>query len=171
MFPLGSLSLVFINDMRRIIFTILTIGWMVVIFAFSAKDADASTHASNSVGMMIGRVFVADFEEMSLDEQEAFAEAIDHPIRKTAHAMEYAVLGFLVLGAIYSSSMRWYISGLISWLIATVYAASDEFHQLFVPGRSGEVKDVCIDSAGALVGVICGILAFRLINRRASNNK
>jgi VanZ family protein len=43
-----------------------------------------------------------------------------------------------------------------------LYAASDEFHQLFVPGRSGEVKDVLIDSAGAVTGALLFYLALRL---------
>ena len=41
----------------------------------------------------------------------------------------------------------------LPWLIAAGYAATDEFHQLFVPGRSGQISDVLLDSAGALAGV------------------
>ena len=146
--------------MRRRIFIILTIVWMIVIFAFSAKDADASQQESYKVGFIIGRIVVEDFENQTYDEQLEFAKLVDHPIRKTAHAMEYAILGFLVFGALYSSSMRWYLQGLIAWGIATLYAASDEFHQLFVPGRSGEFKDVCIDSVGVIIGVLIGLLIF-----------
>ena len=45
-----------------------------------------------------------------------------------------------------------YILGFI-WSV--LYACSDEFHQLFVPGRSGQFIDVCIDSSGALFGILC----------------
>ena len=152
--------------MRRKIFIVLTIIWMVVIFAFSAKNAEESGQESSRLGLTIGRIFVADFEEMSIEEQYAFADKIDYPIRKAAHATEYAILGFLVLGAVYSSRMRWYINGLIAWGIVILYAASDEFHQLFVPGRSGEVRDVCIDSASALVGVLIGAAIFNAYYRR-----
>jgi len=44
-----------------------------------------------------------------------------------------------------------------------VYAATDEFHQLFVPGRSGQVKDVLLDSCGAAVGVLILMLVAALI--------
>lgn len=155
--------------MRRIIFIVLTIIWMVVIFAFSAKDADESSHASNEIGLTVGRILIVDFEKKPIDEQMAFAETIDHPIRKTAHVLEYAVMGFLVMGAVYGISVKWYIQCLISWIIATMYAASDEIHQLFVPGRSGEFKDICIDSAGVLVGVLLGIGILTLIDRRRAN--
>ena len=41
-----------------------------------------------------------------------------------------------------------------AWLTASAYAATDEFHQLFVPGRSGQISDVILDSAGAALGVL-----------------
>ena len=50
-------------------------------------------------------------------------------------------------------------SMLICWCAGTAYAASDELHQLFVPGRSCQFRDVCIDSAG----VLAGVLVFSLI--------
>ena len=61
-------------------------------------------------------------------------------------------------------SGRWVM--LISWLCGTLYAMTDEFHQLFVPGRSGEIRDVCLDSAGVLVGVFIGRLLWTALRRR-----
>ena len=88
------------------------------------------------------------------------AKMIDFPVRKCAHATEYAVLGVLILRTAYSfsedSGKR---SMLICWCAGTAYAASDELHQLFVPGRSCQFRDVCIDSAG----VLAGVLVFSLI--------
>ena len=55
------------------------------------------------------------------------------------------------------------VSALFAWGTATVYAATDEFHQLFVPGRSGQVKDVLLDSCGAAVGVLILMLVAALI--------
>lgn len=52
------------------------------------------------------------------------------------------------------------------WLIAVCYAATDETHQLFVPGRSGQVRDVLIDSVGAAIGVLLATLAARRLARR-----
>ena len=54
----------------------------------------------------------------------------------------------------------------LPWLIAALYAASDEIHQLFVPGRSGQLSDVILDSAGALAGVAAFTVLCWLINRR-----
>lgn len=154
-------------DKRRIIFICLTLLWMGVIFAFSSRDGDESTRDSNEVGYFIGRLVISDFEDKTPEEQLAFAEKVDQGVRKTAHATEYAVLAMLLCGVFLAVDDRkkWYIP----WSIATMYAATDEIHQLFVPGRDGNVIDVCIDSAGALVGciIIVCILNFGSVKKRA----
>ena len=151
-------------QLRKWIFVFLALLWMIVIFYYSSKTAVESTQDSMVVGMAIGRLFVADYDELSEREQYDIAKSIEHPIRKTAHAMEYAVLGlFLTLG-LYANKKyalkRYYVCRnlLCPWLFATFYACTDEFHQLFVPGRSGQISDVCIDSGGALFGVVCGMI-------------
>ena len=154
------------TNTRRIIFIILTIIWMVVIFAFSAKDADESGRTSSIVGLTIGKLVIVEFDQLPVEEQLAFAEKVDYPIRKTAHALEYMVLGLFITGSIYSSRLSRIVVFLISWALTTLYAASDEFHQLFVPGRSGEIRDVCIDSVGAIAGVLIGILILSRLSAR-----
>ena len=139
---------------------------MVVIFSFSAKDADESGKASGTVGITIGKLVIVEFDKLPVEEQLAFAEKVDYPIRKTAHALEYMVLGLLITGSIYSSRLSRIVVFLISWALTTLYAASDEFHQLFVPGRSGEIRDVCIDSVGAIAGVLIGILVLSRLSAR-----
>ena len=100
------------------------------------------------------------FKTLSAEEQEKIAEKIDYPIRKTAHTMEYAVLGGLLVlmygsyGIIGKKGMAYGI------LTGVAYAMTDEIHQLFVPGRSCQVTDVLIDSAGVLFGSVIGVLIF-----------
>lgn len=53
----------------------------------------------------------------------------------------------------------------IPWCFATLYAISDEFHQTFVSGRSGEPLDVCIDGSGALLGVLLAFAITKLIGK------
>lgn len=158
------------------IYLILVAVWMIVIFLFSAKDADTSSDTSCKVGMAIGRMFVPGFEEMTDAEQLEFAQSIDKPVRKTAHACEYAMLGFLVMGMCIAFNRERFVNRrkmvfLCAWMISILYAVSDEIHQAFVPGRACRFLDVCIDSAGALVGVLAGILFFRLINHRSFSKR
>ena len=142
--------------MTKNIFRTLTIIWMIIIFSFSARTGVDSTGDSHNVGMFIGNVLIHDFDEWSEVKQTSFAEKIDYPIRKTAHASEYAVLGIFLVGAVFCLKygkvrLSRYKT---AWILGTVYAASDEIHQLFVPGRSGRVTDVMIDSMGVFIGVI-----------------
>ncbi len=116
---------------------------------------------SLTVGYTIGQMFVPDFEDWSIEEQEAFAERINHPVRKCAHATEYAILGsFLagtVIGSRHNNNRR--IQFLLCLLIGAAYAATDELHQLFVPGRAGKFTDVLIDSGGVIIGLLVACAA------------
>ena len=145
-----------------IIFRVLVILWMIVIFLFSAADGDESSKTSGWVGRLIGSVFHSDFEEWSEEEQAAYAEKIEYPIRKAAHATEYAVLALLFFGALTFRGKKRY---LFSWSLAVIYACTDEFHQLFVPGRAGRLFDVGVDSLGAAAGLLilagCRVLWLR----------
>ena len=59
---------------------------------------------------------------------------------------------------------------LLYWLIGSFYAASDELHQLFVPGRSGEIKDVLLDSLGVLLGVLLLGLLWKARGKRRTSS-
>ena len=75
----------------------LIIAMMITIFCFSATPADQSSQESYAVGRMVGYIFVPDFKNKSAAEQLAFAKKIDHPVRKTAHMTEYAVLSIFLM--------------------------------------------------------------------------
>lgn len=109
---------------------------------------------SLTVGYTIGQMFVPGFEEWLDVEQAAFAERINYPVRKCAHATEYAVLGVFLAGAVVGGRRDWRVQVLWCLSIGVAYAASDELHQVFVPGRAGRVTDVLIDSAGVIGGVL-----------------
>lgn len=146
--------------MKKAIFTTFVALWMGVIFWFSAQPAVESSKMSHSIGKVIGEVLVPDFKALSSEEQEAIAEKIDYPVRKTAHAMEYAVLGG-VLVLMYGSYEIIGKKGMAYGILTGVaYAMTDEIHQLFVAGRSCQVTDVLIDSAGVIFGSIIGVLIF-----------
>lgn len=139
---------------------------MIVIFSFSAKVSEDSEEMSRSVGMLIGKAVIKEYKEWPGKRQAAFAAKIDYPVRKAAHASEYAILGILLTGAILDIRKPWKRQLPACFLIGAVYAASDEFHQLFVPGRSGQIRDVMIDSAGVAAGIILACLAIKAFQCR-----
>lgn len=156
------------------IFFVLMLIWMGVIFSMSAKPAEESSKMSGSVGFYIGKIIIKDFDEMSYEKQEKLVEGMDHAIRKTAHGVEYMILGGLCILWLYDphkDKKRM----LIAFIICVLYASSDEIHQLFVEGRAGRFTDVLIDSTGAIIGIfICrliyGIILNRIILPKRKNN-
>ncbi len=149
----------------RGIFLAITLSWMIVIFSFSAQPADDSGKTSQGVGAFLAELFVPGYEDWSTQRQEAFVEKIDHPVRKAGHLTEYAVLGTLVTGTVLSFGLRGKRAALTAEGIGVLYAASDEFHQLFVPGRGSQVTDVLIDASGFAVGVAAAFVIFWMICR------
>lgn len=137
---------------RTCIITVLTLLWMGVIFFFSSQPAVESAGLSGGIFHKI-QEFASDIPVMSFILSQGFTENL---LRKSAHMAEYAVLGMLLV-----LCMREYLppdwkkfrlpSALITGIL---YAGSDEFHQRFVPGRSGELRDVLIDSIGVFAGII-----------------
>lgn len=151
--------------MKRIIYTGLTLVWMCIIFWFSAAPAKESSEMSMSAGTLILQKLVPGYEEWEEGRQQEAAEKIEYPIRKCAHASEYAVLGLLLMLAWNSYLPDAKRGRLLMFAVGTLYAASDEIHQLFVPGRSGRLTDVLIDSAGLLAGIF---LIYMLLKCRDS---
>ena len=114
-----------------------------------------SAEISSDVSYVVARIIVPDFNEIDTTEQQKIVAKLDHPVRKTAHASEYFLLGILASLSLFV----WFKKNKIILLfagfaISVLYAISDEIHQMFVPGRAGMFTDVLIDAAGAMTGVI-----------------
>ena len=131
---------------KKLLYTMITILIMAVIFIHSAMPADLSSRES---GLISG--FLADYLHLN-------PEVASFLIRKCAHFTEYMILGISLLFTMgeYLTSNGAFSRPLIlsSWGIGTFYAVTDEIHQIFSPGRSCEFRDMCIDCAGVLTGIL-----------------
>lgn len=154
--------------MKKFILTVITILWMAVIFSFSARPAEESGEMSMSVGRVAGKIFVAGFTDWTEERKVEFVKVMNYPLRKCAHATEYAILGGMLMLTIesYKGSINYRI--LLSFVIGVSYAFGDEFHQLFVAGRNGNGVDVLIDSLGLAAGVLTIYVIQLLYNRKLS---
>lgn len=147
---------------NRWVMLFLMLGWMIVIFCFSAQPADRSAEVSGTVAYKIVSTSEQVFRmEMSENERKGYAEMLDYPVRKIAHMTEYAILSLFCYGFYLSLSQTGGRCSLLAAVTAIGYAATDEFHQLFVPGRAGRISDVCIDS----VGIVLMLLILPLIGK------
>ena len=143
--------------MKKTIFAVLLVLWMGFIFSMSCENAEES---SNTSGQTIKVVLstVPEFEKQPEEVKKNIIEELQFIVRKSAHFIGYMILGILASGLIlqYENINKKYP---LAFLICVIYAISDEIHQLFVPGRAGQVRDVLIDSAGSLLGIII-VMAF-----------
>lgn len=137
------------NKMKIFILWGIVVLWMMLIFMMSAQVKAVS----NDLSTEVTEIIIKTVEKVSPN-SEFDLHKFNNIVRKYAHFFLYFVLGFLVLNATNKTikvSYKKYI--LISIIICIVYAISDEFHQMFVPGRGPQVRDVFIDSCGAIFGI------------------
>ncbi|MEG0377247.1 MAG: VanZ family protein [Eubacterium sp.] len=143
---------------KRVVLWSGVIVWMALIFWFSAQNSDESSAMS---GGIVG--FIMDIiRHLFLGISEEAASTLEYHlvfiIRKAAHASIYCGLSILVYFAIDTINLKRVSKISITGVICLLYAASDELHQRFVPGRSCEFRDMCIDFGGALLGI--GVVIF-----------
>ena len=141
---------------------------MIIIFSLSNQPAIDSTELSDGfISNTIGNVYKLFNKNISSDELNEIKVKYTHPVRKMAHFTIYMILGILVTLLVREYNVSFYKCLFISLLVCLLYSISDEVHQLFVPGRSGEVLDVMIDTMGGFIS--CNILY--LIYRRKRSHE
>lgn len=154
------------NILKHVIRYILIICIIILcckIFSFSSQNGVNSSGTSERVTSIILKIF-------GLKCNDTTIKIFDPVIRKVAHFSVYMLLGFLLMCT--SETFKWQrvYKFDFSTMFAFVFACTDELHQRFVPGRSGELVDVCLDTVGAMIGVII-VLAITLIISQVKKKK
>lgn len=138
--------------------------WMALIFAFSnQKDVESSNVSDGFIDRTVVKIYKIFNENITKEKENEIIEKYTYPIRKLAHYTLYFILGILSFLVVkdYSINKKLIIYSL---LICFLYACSDEFHQLFIIGRSASIKDVLIDTFGSY----CSISIFYIFNKKIS---
>lgn len=141
------------SNKKRILFAILVIVWMITIFCFSNEDGDTSQGTSDIITNAIININ---------DGLEKNREIISFCVRKLAHFSIYFVGGILLFEFYSTFDVTMKRIFYMSALSGICYACFDEFHQLFISGRTGQFRDVCIDSTGVIVALIIMIVIARM---------
>lgn len=151
---------------KKIITIILIIAWMTLVFYLSNQIADDSSKLSGGITRTILNFFHI-LEGKTLEQQSA----IEIVVRKLAHFSIYTLGGILILLHVNLYKIKPNKKVIISWLIGTAYAITDEIHQLFIPGRSGEIRDVCIDSLGVIIGIMIILIIINVLTKSIFVNR
>ena len=168
---------------KRIILGILIIIWMITIFLFSNQDGMESENTSDIItNRLVNETIENNIEiEENVDntnneninnsvnvakynyEFEMYKGEVRLVVRKSAHFIIYLVGGILLFNFFrtYNISLRNQIIYAILGII--LYASSDEFHQLYVNGRTARVEDVLLDTLGAIVGILLNLICLKIV--------
>ncbi len=148
-------------------------GWVIavagMIFGFSAMNGPESMELSNGFTAWFMRLFYPDVESLPLERQQQIYELFVFIVRKAAHFSEFAALGMPLLLLLREYRLRW--AAFWSWVIGTLYAGTDELHQYFNGTRTPSLRDVGIDSAGVLFGILVIVLLSGLLTRMKAKKK
>lgn len=137
------------NKKLAILFWILSAVCMAIIFYFSSRTATQSSEQSDGVMAFLIRILGTDSITVYI-------------VRKSAHTLEYTGLCLLLSWAYFFEKGK--KMPLISIGCSSLYAITDEVHQLFVEGRSCEITDWLIDTCGAIIGFLLFMITFSIIN-------
>ena len=150
--------------MKKTLIIIMIVYYSFIIWSFSSHPADLSAKESKSItGIIYDRiaVHIGKFSDMGKD---MFVKKTDNFIRKCAHFTLFFIFSLIISMYVncYEKEAQSFL--LTVFLTGVIFAVSDEIHQLFVPGRGCQLRDVFIDSNGVMAG---GII-FRMVKRSVS---
>ena len=162
------------NNIKNLVFRYvlwsLVLAVMVFIFSHSSKSAEQSSKTSGEVAKTVLSIVVKDFKTLPEPEQQKAVDSLQFIVRKSAHFSVYSALGFLCFLAMNTYNIKLKTKFISALTISLLYAISDEIHQLFVPGRAGQIRDVFIDFSGALVGTLLAwvlvVITVKIIMRK-----
>ena len=154
--------------LRKTTSIILLLLWMTVIFMFSSSGSVKSNNTSGQV--ISSAISVKDKvtnNETKPETKKKIVKKLNYSVRKSAHVFEYFVLGVLALNIFDAFNIKRKV--LFAIILCVLYAASDEFHQLFT-GRTASVTDVLLDSEASIVGIyLLNLIFSRRKKGRATN--
>lgn len=153
------------------ILLLLTVLWMGLIFWFSSRTSTESSTFSKGLLNAVLQIVMPHWEQRSAAEKKEIIRSLHTVFRKLGHFSEFSVLGLLLTLTVRQFPNRYpnrrqkhpaIRAYALPALLALLYACTDEFHQRFVAGRSCELRDVCIDTAGACCGILFCMLLLQL---------
>lgn len=146
---------------KIIVYLVLAIISMLIIFTFSSKNSGSSN--STSKKLIDGGVTIYESITNNKVNHKKIVNKLNYPVRKLAHFTLYLILGFFVYEFLLLTSIPH--KEIIAILICFIYSVTDEIHQVFVSGRTGQILDIIIDTMGAITMV----LMYRYIRKRKNS--
>lgn len=146
---------------RIVIYWILAAVLASFIFFMSSMDTNESNGKSKTIINGVVEKSVDTTNGLGITDKhpskykmQRVIEKWNYPLRKVAHASEYFVFTVLILVALKNSGGSGVKMYVIALIICFIYSCTDEYHQTFVNGRTGQFLDVLIDTLGGFISCI-----------------
>lgn len=154
---------------KKIVKLIIVLMCMITIFSFSSDNNQESDKKSDGVIINITSVLLG--HKLSEKEKSDYTSRYVVLVRKGAHYIIYMILGTSLISFIKEYRQIDLKALLIALLIAVLYACSDEIHQLFVKGRSGEITDILLDGVGSFTGIYIYYIINKIRSKKYEQKK
>lgn len=164
--------------MKKIIISwILVILWMSTIFYLSSMNTiESNTKSKDVISKVVDKTITTTnkigvtSKHPTKEKEQQLIDILNQPLRKCAHASVYLILSILLLNSLLIShnkfKKKYILTTILAILICFLYAITDEYHQTFVLGRTGQFSDVLIDTLGGLIGCILYKLFYQYKTKR-----
>ena len=146
---------------KKTISWIIVIIWAIVIFVMSSMNTNESNNSSKHVINNVVEKTVETTNGLGITDKhpsknkmDQVIEKLNYPLRKAAHASEYFIFTILILIALKNSGVKGNKRFIIALVICFIYACTDEYHQTFVNGRTGQFSYTLIDNFGGFVSCL-----------------
>jgi VanZ family protein len=130
---------------KKVIKWMMVVVWLILIFGFSSQPGDIS-NGNN-------RFIISIFKTCGLNLDSILGNFANFIVRKAGHLTEYFILCILLMNAL-QENFSFKRAALMAIVFVFLYASSDEFHQIFIPGREARIRDVMIDTSGGAIALI-----------------
>lgn len=153
------------KKLKIILSWLIVLTWMGFIFYLSSMTTtESNSKSKGTINKIIettvettNNIGITD-KHPSAKKKQSVTDFLNKPLRKCAHASVYFVLSILILHALlvshYKFRKKYLLTTILTVLLCFFYAITDEYHQTFVIGRTGQFSDVLIDTAGSVLGVM-----------------
>ena len=153
----------------RLILIIIILMITSTIFSFSNQDAKESSGVSSRVAEILIKL-QPKYKNITDSEKAELIEKYQTPVRKFAHFSIYTILGMSIVGLTCTYKISNRKREVITIVAGALYAISDEIHQTFIEGRSGQVTDVVLDTFGIIVGTILVLGIIKILKNKRTKD-
>ena len=131
-------------------------------YSFCMNNELSNTKSKDTINTIVESSVVVTNKDISKDNLNSIVNDLNKSLRKCMHSFVFFILIILFINAFNNFNIRSYKCYLFSIVLSFIYACFDEFHQLYVTGRTGQLMDIGIDMIGVLFGVLV-IYNYRLL--------